>query len=1325
MRTTIPKLFSYFFAVTLALAAERTQPSPFNSSDGPWNHRVLLATSRDGLAWTVGREVLAERASVPELFLGPDGRPIVLFVDASGESRRGGLGALGRQDDGSWARRETNLRGADPNVVRLKDGTYRGYTKDRDGAIIVFSSPDGLDWERLGVAFQNERYRQSTDSDVFETPGGWVMLISLGPRMLRCTSSDGLKFTTDGIILELGGSVSDTVKVADGWRTFFHVNATPQTDGKMLIRSAFTADGKTWKVEQGDRVVAPSSGPASLGVADPASVQLKDGSWLMAVKSFIEPSGAGPRFSGGANFQQRPNSFNPQPPPQNFNNADGPWNRDVIAYRVSPSSTVEKAVTFERAGVPTIARLKDGRLIVAHQHFPENDRESFDKVAVHFSSDDGKTWDAAQVITVTSLPEGMRFPFDPTLVPLPDGRVRLYFTGNLQRAASTPAIHSAISTDGVNYTYEPGARFAVEGRAVIDCAVALHQGEFHLFAPDNGAGPNPGQRRQNEPAADRPREGIGYHATSKDGLNFTRVDDLRIEGRRSWLGNAQSDGKLITFYGTGEGMGAAAAGGRPRAGFWMATSADGRVWKQIANPSIAGGDPGVVKTKDGGLLVVITGESRVRSSGGRADINQRPDNQSRGREFRPLPPGDGRGEGERRRQDLQPQQRFNNAGGQIRVEQIDSIYMAAPGAKSGEFVTGQDADLMLAGFGFNNTGGALHFNHPTGLATDGKALLMTDRWNNRVLIWKSAPAKNTPPDLVLGQPDFTQNNPGTGKHQLNWPGNVAITPDGKRIAVTDTDNDRILIWNSFPAGNGTAADLVLELARFSGSGAPNDAERRASSRREPGDFQRTGPEGGALNSNFRPQVGRDIQRFAWPWGVWTDGSKLAVVATHGHVVLIWNSIPTRDNQTPDLVLNPSDAGTPRNVTSDGNWFAVSDHNNGAASRPATMVWRTFPTSSTQPPDFKWSEWLKGSFTPDGRLVVGGMSKLYIWNKPPQDAETDADVLLRPPAYRNGDGPDAVVANGRFYACSYNGNNLLGWNSLPARDDQPPDFSVGSDTPEQDTWAENFFIQNAVVATDGRSLFVSSDFNRKMFVWRKLPDESAAKPDLVFHLPEGPWDNELHGSTLVLAGKNTVYIWKKLPLQGEPPDVTLTGSIGSARLGEITGVAFDDKYFYLSDRSAGTIYVWEGIPTRDSEPRFTLAMRNPGRLNSDGKYLCAAPFEGGGISLWRVNELRSRAEPITLGARGQFNLPSECLIADGRMFVCNRSFNRVDVWNRVEDALAGHPANALLGATDEHDRKPEIGRNQLFGPGSLAWGGGYLWVGEFKFSTRILRFSPMP
>ena len=183
-----------------------SQPSPPpRGGDGPWNHRVLLARSPDGLAWTVGNEILAERASVPELFLGPDARPMLLFVDISGQSRPGALGAMVRQDNGAWARRETNLSGADPNVVRRRDGTYRAYTKGRNGEIFVFSSSDGLQWQRLGVAFQHGRYPNPTDSDVFETESGWVMLISIGPRLLRCTSVDGITFTADNEVLDLGG----------------------------------------------------------------------------------------------------------------------------------------------------------------------------------------------------------------------------------------------------------------------------------------------------------------------------------------------------------------------------------------------------------------------------------------------------------------------------------------------------------------------------------------------------------------------------------------------------------------------------------------------------------------------------------------------------------------------------------------------------------------------------------------------------------------------------------------------------------------------------------------------------------------------------------------------------------------------------------------------------------------------------------------------------------------------------------------------------------------------------------------------------------------
>ena len=70
-------------------------------NDGPWNHRLLLAKSADGFQWRIDEKILVERGSVPELFLGPDKLPILLFVDASGAAGPGRLGAMSMQPDGS------------------------------------------------------------------------------------------------------------------------------------------------------------------------------------------------------------------------------------------------------------------------------------------------------------------------------------------------------------------------------------------------------------------------------------------------------------------------------------------------------------------------------------------------------------------------------------------------------------------------------------------------------------------------------------------------------------------------------------------------------------------------------------------------------------------------------------------------------------------------------------------------------------------------------------------------------------------------------------------------------------------------------------------------------------------------------------------------------------------------------------------------------------------------------------------------------------------------------------------------------------------------
>ena len=293
---------------------------------------------------------------------------------------------------------------------------------------------------------------------------------------------------------------------------------------------------------------------------------------------------------------QRP----PDRPPRR--NGPGPWDNDVLVHNVNTTNgSVRRLATFERAGVPTAGRLKDGRLIAAHQYFPENDDANFDKVAVRFSSDEGQTWTAPQVIEMKGLPDDMRFPFDPTVVPLPDGRVRLYFTSVKRRPVERkpPSIYSGISSNGINYTFEPGVRFGIEERIVIDCAVVLHKGLFHLYAPDNG--PARSGPRGPGPSPEPGRPGIGYYAVSRDGLSFQRTNDVRIDAPRRWLGNAQSDGNLIKFYGTGERQG----------GVWIASSEDGANWElDERRARIPGADPGAVTLRDGSLLIVATGAPR-------------------------------------------------------------------------------------------------------------------------------------------------------------------------------------------------------------------------------------------------------------------------------------------------------------------------------------------------------------------------------------------------------------------------------------------------------------------------------------------------------------------------------------------------------------------------------------------------------------------------------------------------------------------------------------------------------------------------------------------
>lgn len=79
-----------------------------------------------------------------------------------------------------------------------------------------------------------------------------------------------------------------------------------------------------------------------------------------------------------------------------------------------------------------------------------------------------------------------------------------------------------------------------------------------------------------------------------------------------------------------------------------------------------------------------------------------------------------------------------------------------------------------------------------------EAMVVADTANNRVLVWDAVPtASGVPADRVLGQPDFGTNGENrwdaVGDDTFCWPYGLSV--HGGRVAVTDSGNNRVMIWD--------------------------------------------------------------------------------------------------------------------------------------------------------------------------------------------------------------------------------------------------------------------------------------------------------------------------------------------------------------------------------------------------------------------------------------------------------------------------------------------------------------------------------------------------
>lgn len=161
-----------------------------------------------------------------------------------------------------------------------------------------------------------------------------------------------------------------------------------------------------------------------------------------------------------------------------------------------------------------------------------------------------------------------------------------------------------------------------------------------------------------------------------------------------------------------------------------------------------------------------------------------------------------------------------------------------------------------------NRGGAVNaasFRWPHGLAGTPDLLLVADAGDHRMLGWTPQPTADRPADLVLGQPDFTTAQewpygPQRGD-RFRFPYAVALDPTGDRLAIADTANNRVLLWDGVPA-DGRGADVVLAQPTFAVNG-----ENRWSA------------------------VQHDT--LCWPYGISLHGSLLAVTDSGNNRVIIW------------------------------------------------------------------------------------------------------------------------------------------------------------------------------------------------------------------------------------------------------------------------------------------------------------------------------------------------------------------------------------------------------------------------------------------------------
>jgi hypothetical protein len=298
---------------------------------------------------------------------------------------------------------------------------------------------------------------------------------------------------------------------------------------------------------------------------------------------------------------------------------------------------------------------------------------------------------------------------------------------------------------------------------------------------------------------------------------------------------------------------------------------------------------------------------------------------------------------------------------------------------------------------------------PLGVAYNGQVLAVSDSDNNRVLIWKSLPTVNQQPaDFVIGQKDFTSTAPGRSDVLMRGPQGLWLDANNN-LWVSDTGNSRVLYFGVVTQ-NGQPAKFAL--------GQPDLFTNQQSGK--------------------YPQFVVKADAMLGPTSVTTDGTRVIVADLGLNRVLIWNSIPTRNGQPADVVVGQPDFESPDLRLTDA--IATNQklcRSNGEDSE-GTKLYYTRCAATVDLP--------RAVLTDGKRLFVAdtGNDRIMIWNEIPRRNGTEADIVL----------------------------GQLNFELNQSSDSGEPRRISSTDS----------FKTPAAIAWDGTNLYVSDTYNRRLLVY---------------------------------------------------------------------------------------------------------------------------------------------------------------------------------------------------------------------------------------------------